>query len=179
MSSIPNYLSLFRIVLSPFLLLVEPLGGLFFTLYFMCFISDGLDGYIARKTDTESRFGAKLDSFADMITFIILMYVLYGIINPTTLIIYLVIIIAFIRATSLIIVVLKCKTFGIVHSYGNKLTGLTLSILPISFIFFPLDVFVIPVCILASFSAVEELLIHLTSHHFQANRKSLFISSGH
>ncbi|MCR6107791.1 CDP-alcohol phosphatidyltransferase family protein [Salipaludibacillus agaradhaerens] len=178
MRSIPNYLSIFRIVLSPFLLLVEPLGGLFFTLYFMCFISDGLDGYIARKTETESRFGAKLDSMADMITFIILMYVLYGIINPTTLIIYWVIMIAFIRATSLIIVIVKYKTFGIVHSYGNKLTGLTLALFPISFFFLPLDLVVISICILASFSAVEELLIHLTSHHFQANRKSLFVS-GH
>jgi CDP-diacylglycerol--glycerol-3-phosphate 3-phosphatidyltransferase len=175
--SIPNFLSISRIVLSPFLLLVEPLGGLFFTLYFICFVSDGLDGYVARITNTESDFGAKLDSIADVIMFVILMSILYGIINPTTFIIAWVIIIALVRATSLISVVVKYKTFGIVHSYGNKLTGLTLGILPFSFIFFSPDRLVIFICILACLSAVEELLIHLTSRHFQANRKSLFIRS--
>ena len=46
-------------------------------------VSDDLDGYIARKTETASKLGEKLDSVADLIMVVVLTIVLYPIINPT------------------------------------------------------------------------------------------------
>ena len=42
-----------------------PRGSIIFIIYFG--ISDMLDGFIARKMHTESKFGEKLDSFADIV----------------------------------------------------------------------------------------------------------------
>ena len=39
----------------------------FFLLYMICGLSDVLDGIIARKTNTASDFGARLDTIADFI----------------------------------------------------------------------------------------------------------------
>jgi CDP-diacylglycerol--glycerol-3-phosphate 3-phosphatidyltransferase len=68
--NLPNQLSLFRIAVVPFILLIYPLdyhplrmfAALLFTL---AAISDWLDGYIARKYQLESRLGAVLDPIAD------------------------------------------------------------------------------------------------------------------
>ena len=70
--TIPNLLSIFRIAAAPFLILVGWLGlpTLFFVLFGMMLLSDGLDGYIARKLHQTSKLGAKLDSLGDIATYL-------------------------------------------------------------------------------------------------------------
>lgn len=62
-----NVLTSMRIALSGGLLLLEPLGTAFCCLYVLAGLTDMLDGPIARKTGTDSRVGAVLDSAADLI----------------------------------------------------------------------------------------------------------------
>lgn len=67
---IPNFLTLFRIVITPFILYLVWLNTVFsaifaFVLYFLAGYSDYLDGVLARKWNVESRFGAYWDPFAD------------------------------------------------------------------------------------------------------------------
>ncbi len=78
---IPNLITLLR------LLLVVPVaisilrGEFILTLilFAICSISDGLDGYLARRFDCASRFGAMLDPIADklllVVTFILVTYI--------------------------------------------------------------------------------------------------------
>lgn len=122
-----------------------------------------LDGYIARKTNTTSKLGSKLDSIADLIMVVVVVIVLYPIINPTVQIIIWLIIIAVIRTVSMIVVFIKNKTFEILHTYGNKITGLMLFAFPLSLGFSQSNVLMYIICIVASFSAIEELFIHLLS----------------
>jgi len=70
--NIPNMLSLFRIIVAPFLLLSGWLGmpTLFFTLFGLMLFSDVLDGIIARAWDQTSKLGAKLDSYGDIVTYL-------------------------------------------------------------------------------------------------------------
>lgn len=70
--TIPNLLSLFRIVAAPFLLLSGwlEMPTLFFTLLGMMLLSDALDGFIARIMDQTSEFGARLDSYGDILTYL-------------------------------------------------------------------------------------------------------------
>lgn len=175
MKSIANYFSIVRIILVLILILIKPLSTLFFIIYFICGISDILDGFIARKTNTVSKLGEKLDSVADLIMVIVLIAKLYPIINPTVKFFVWIIIIGIIRVTSVLIVFLKYKTFGILHTYTNKITGFMLFIFPVLFATFPSDIVIYLICIIASISAVEELGINLVSNEFLANRKSILI----
>lgn len=174
MNSIANYISIIRILLVLSLVLIKPLSTEFYIIYVIAGISDIFDGYIARKTNTMSKLGEKLDSAADFIMFVVLIIILYPIINPTLQILIWIVIIGIIRIVSIIIVFIKYKTFGMLHTYSNKITGLMLFVLPLFLVSIKPDVLMYIICILASASAVEEIVIHLLSNELNANRKSIF-----
>ena len=69
--SIPNMLSLLRLGLVPVLvgLALAGLGDVFLLILVISLVSDVLDGYLARKLNQTSELGAKLDSWADMLTY--------------------------------------------------------------------------------------------------------------
>ncbi len=177
MKSIANYISISRIILSFSLVFTKPLGTVFIVIYLICGISDMIDGFIARKTNTTSKLGEKLDSVADFIMVVILIILLYPIINLPVQIIIWVIIITVIRIVSIIIVYIKYKKLAILHTNGNKMTGLLLFILPLSLAFFQSDLFFYIICLVASFSSLEELTIHLISKELNVNKKGMFLKS--
>lgn len=175
MNSIPNYISILRIILSIILLILEPLSIEFYIIYITCGISDVLDGYIARKTNSTSKLGEKLDSIADLVLVITLIFIFYPIINLTIEAIIWISIIGSIRIISIIIIFIKYKMFGIIHTYGNKLTGIILlSFVPLLKII-ESDILIYIICIVASISAIEELLINIISNNLEINRKSILI----
>ena len=174
MKSIANYISIARIFLALTLFFVKPLSIVFFEIYLLCGISDVLDGYIARKTNTVSKLGDNTDSVADLIMVVVLIIVLYPIINPKVQIIVWIVIIGIIRVVSILVVFVKYKTFEILHTYGNKITGLVLFTFPLVLAFVQSDLLMYIVCLVASISAIEELLIHLWSNEFRTNKKSIF-----
>ncbi|HOO34045.1 MAG TPA: CDP-alcohol phosphatidyltransferase family protein [Thermotogota bacterium] len=174
MKPIANYLSAGRILLSFGMLLTVPLSLMFFVLYFLCGLSDILDGYIARKTQTVSKLGARLDSIGDLTMVIILIFILYPILQITFLQLIWIIAIVIIRVISMLVVFVKFKTFAILHTLANKLTGLLLfAFLPL-LLFIKSDLLIDFICLVGLVSAAEELLIHLTSDVLNLDRKSLF-----
>lgn len=175
MKSIPNYITISRIIFSLLLIIVRPLSAAFYTIYIICGFSDIMDGFVARRTGTESGIGAKLDSLADAIMDGVLLVVLYPIVNPTTEVIIWIILIAIIRLASIVVAVKKYKSFASIHTYGNKITGLILFIFPMLLSHFNNKITINVICVVASLSAIEELIIQLTSSQLQLNRKSIFI----
>lgn len=175
MKSIANIISIVRIFLVISLLFIKPLSVEFFIIYFLSGISDILDGYIARKTKTTSKLGEKLDSFADLIMVIILIILLVPILKLPVKIIDWIIIIALIRVVSLIIAFKKYKIFGSLHTYLNKLTGFLLFISPVLFVTIPKDLVLYGICIIATISAMEEVIINIVSSEFHANIKSIIV----
>ncbi len=174
MKTTANILSIVRIILALALFWVRPLSVLFYAIYLICVISDVLDGYVARKTHTESNLGEKLDSVSDLIMFVVLTIILFPLINLTTQIIIWIVIIGLIRAVSMMVVLVKYKTFAILHTYGNKITGLVLAAFPLSLAFIQLEALMYIICVIASISAIEEFFIHLSSNELRANKKSIF-----
>ena len=77
--SVPNLLSLLRLMLVPVLAITASLGmaELFLALLAISLLSDMLDGYFARKLDQTSELGARLDSWADMLTYAAMILGLY------------------------------------------------------------------------------------------------------
>ncbi|GGH23815.1 CDP-alcohol phosphatidyltransferase family protein [Paenibacillus segetis] len=175
MKSIPNFLSFSRMLLSLVLLVVKPLSIVFYVLYIACGLSDMLDGYIARRTGVSSRLGAKLDTVADLIMTIVLFVILYPIVHLTKVIVIWIIVIGLIRVSSIVIVLMKYKSFAILHTYGNKITGMMMFIFPLLMPFLQVSVLLYIICIMASLSALEELAINLTSSALEVDKHSIFI----
>lgn len=72
MLTVPNLLSGFRLVLVPVLLLLAwgGLPKLFFATLAISLFTDCLDGYLARRLNQGTELGAKLDSWADVATWL-------------------------------------------------------------------------------------------------------------
>lgn len=106
---------------------------------------------------------------------VVLLFVLYPIVNPTKEIVIWIISIGIIRLAAMVIGVKKYRTFAMIHTYGNKITGMVLFIFPILIPYIHTTVLIYIVCVVASISAIEEFLIQLTSNELQVNRVSIFI----
>ena len=62
-----NTITLFRMAAGIVLLFCPAFSPAFYALYIAAGLSDMLDGFVARKTNTASRFGARLDTIADLV----------------------------------------------------------------------------------------------------------------
>ena len=175
MKALPNCISISRIVISLLLIFMKPLSLAFYAIYVFCGLSDILDGFIARITKSTSTLGAKLDSLADMIMAAVLLFTLYPVINPPAVILLWIVSIGIIRFTSMAVALIKYKTFASLHTWGNKITGLILFIFPIFLLYIPTPVLMYIICGVASISAMEELIIQLTSNKLQLNIQSIFV----
>ena len=171
-----NLISVLRILASPLLLVVVPLSPMFFAIYLLCGLTDALDGFIARKTHTETALGAKLDTVGDIVFTVILIVFLFGIINLTSVMIIWFIAIFIIKILSIIVGYIKYKSFSPLHTYLNKITGVLLFLMPVMITFIPKSAGIYTILTFASISAVDELLIIFFKKSYNANQKS-FIDS--
>ena len=174
MKAIPNCISISRIFFSLILIFVKPLSTVFYAIYIICGLTDIVDGFIARKTGTTSSLGARLDSMGDMVMVGVLLLVLYPIINPPTQIVIWTISIGIVRLASMAVALRRYKIFAGLHTYGNKITGVVLFIFPILLLYINTNVLMYIICVVASISAIEELIIQLTSSQLQLNIQSIF-----
>ncbi len=69
--NLPNILSFYRLIISPFILVMALTGQEKLYAVFICIslVSDILDGNIARFLKLQTKFGAALDNLADMCTY--------------------------------------------------------------------------------------------------------------
>ncbi|WP_315920354.1 CDP-alcohol phosphatidyltransferase family protein [Mesorhizobium sp. SP-1A] len=78
MATIPNLITILRFLLVPAIVfaMLEARWGWAFTGFVVAGISDGVDGFIARRFDQRSRLGAYLDPMADKILLVSVFVVL-------------------------------------------------------------------------------------------------------
>jgi CDP-diacylglycerol--glycerol-3-phosphate 3-phosphatidyltransferase len=175
MKNIPNIITLSRIILSVLLLFVLDRTVLFISIFLLCGASDVLDGYLARRMKLNGKLGAKLDSASDFILFmitVICMVILLGE-DLNQFYPYFIFIIV-IRFLSLITAAVKYHSFLIIHTLGNKLTGILIYAAVIFYMAIRWDGIIYAVICFAALSALEELLIHITSKHPEPDRRGLF-----
>lgn len=173
--NIPNGLSTLRIILSFVMLFLEIRNPLFLSLYLICIISDVLDGYIARRYNLSSDFGAIIDSIADFIFVFVMIIRFIPMIDGSNWIFTWIGYIFMVRIFSLFVGGVKYHTLPMIHTYANKLTGILLCLLPFFFYFLNIETSAKIICTIASFSAVEELIIVITSKSLNRNKKGLWI----
>ncbi len=115
-----------------------------------------IDGTVARRTKTVSEFGARYDTAADFVFVVVcLIKLLPAISMPIWLCIWIVMI-ALIKIFNITSGYMAQKKLVAVHSVMNKVTGILLFVLPLTFSIVPLKCSAIPVCAVATFAAVQE-----------------------
>ena len=153
---IANTLTGFRIFGSILLLFFPVFSLEFYITYILCGFSDMIDGTIARKTNSASKFGSQLDTVADLIfTAVSLFKLLQAIYIPQWLWIWGGMI-AVVKISNTIWVYIYKKQFISLHTIMNKVTGLLLFLLPLTISFAKLQYTAIVVCSVATFSAIQE-----------------------
>ena len=127
---IPNILSVSRIFISLALFFIPTMSTTFQVLYIIAFITDALDGYIARKTNTTSELGHNLDSIADLVYSILVITVIIPWMHPSTWIVIAIAVCALIKITPLIMVKVVTGRFESYHNWISKSAILCMVIMP-------------------------------------------------
>ena len=155
-TQIANIITGCRIICSILLLFFPTFSVAFYIIYLFCGFSDMVDGTIARKTNSTSRFGSQLDTIADLIFVMVSLFKLLPAIHiPQWLWIWGGVI-AVIKISNIIWGYVSKKQFISLHTIMNKLTGLLLFLLPLTIPFFELNYIAIAVCSIATLSAIQE-----------------------
>lgn len=146
-----NAITVVRILCSLVMLGTTPFSLPFYTLYLLAGISDMIDGYVARQTNTVSELGRKLDSIADIVFIIVCLFKLLPSIHLSM---YYWIWIGGIAILKIGNAWIKRKLFS--HSIGNKVTGFLLFIYPF---FINTVYFTLLLCLIATLSTLQEIFL--------------------
>ena len=151
-----NTITFFRIAASIVLLFCPVFSPAFYVFYIAAGLSDILDGFVARKTDTVSKLGARLDTIADFMFVVVCLIKLFPILSIPAWLYGWIGIIALIKVVNIISGFIVQKRFVTVHSVMNKATGALLFLLPLTISTVPVKTSVIVVCAAATFAAIQE-----------------------
>ena len=151
-----NIITGLRILCSIALLFCPALSISFYVLYIAAGITDMIDGTVARKTNTVSEFGSRLDTAADFIFVAASIIKLLPVLQMATWIYVWIAVIAVIKGMNVVIGYVIHKKFVPVHSIMNKVVGFLLFILPLTLHFIEARHSAAVVCAVATFAAIQE-----------------------
>ena len=151
-----NTITFFRIAASIVLLFCPVFSPAFYVFYIAAGLSDMLDGFVARKTDTVSKLGARLDTIADFVLVVVCLIKLLPILSIPAWPYIWIGIIALIKVVNIVSGFTVQKRLVAVHSIMNKTTGALLFLLPLTIPVVPLKYSAIVVCVVATFAAIQE-----------------------
>ena len=151
-----NTVTFSRIAASIVLLFCPVFSSAFNVFYIAAGVSDMLDGFVARKTDTVSNLGERLDTIADFVFAAVCLIRLLPVLRIPAWLYVWIGIIALIKAVNIISGFAVQKRFAAVHSVMNKVTGALLFLLPLTIRVVPLKYSAVVVCAAATFAAMQE-----------------------
>ena len=147
---------------------------LFYVIYGWCVLTDFIDGPIARKTNTTSELGALMDSVADILLVLVVLFIFLPILDLQIWMAGMVVVILSIRGLTIAIGFKKYRTFTMLHTYSTKVAGTFLGFFPIMLALFGLPVTFVILFIGQLVASLEELAITIRSKHLDRNVTSVF-----
>ena len=156
---IADILTVSRMLLSIFLLVISPFSTLFGIIYLLCGATDVLDGFAARTLHTESEYGARLDSLADLFFSAVYLVKIIPVLSVPLRLWFWTAMIAAVKVSGILLASIKAHRFLIAHSFGNKLTGVLLFLLPLSVYVADVSYGATLVCAAATVTAVREIVL--------------------
>ena len=154
---IANIMTSCRILLGITLLFCPVFSVGFYCTYILCGFTDMVDGTIARKTNSVSEFGARLDTIADFLFFAVTLIKLLPVIHIPKWIWVWIVVIAIIKIFNVILGFIYTKKLISLHTVMNKITGLLLFLIPPALQFIESRYSFAVVCIIATIAAIQEL----------------------
>lgn len=172
-----NILSLSRVVMALTLFLAYKNKFAYLAIYIICWLTDALDGAVARATKSQSELGSKLDDLGDTVL-IVSMGIIMILWMKTEAIrfIPLIVMLILLRIANMFYTRYKFGQVCIIHTYGAKLLGILVLLLPIVYIIFNSLIMLYIVLAFSIMVTLEEALIHITSKDYNPERKSVFMS---
>ena len=161
-----NIITGFRILCSIALLFCSPFSPPFYALYLGAGLTDMIDGLIARKTNTVSTFGARLDTAADFALVAVCLWKLLPKLSLPSWLWVWIGGIALIKVVNVLSGYILQKRFVVLHTAMNKVTGVLLFILPLTLRIIDLRTSGGFVCAIATFAAIQE------GHYIRTGRES-------
>ena len=156
---IANILTSCRILGSILLLFFPVFSSSFYITYLLCGFSDMIDGTIARKTNSVSDFGSKIDTAADLVFMLVCCVKILPRVNLSAWIWVWISIIALIKIFNLALFLIQKKRLLSMHSVLNKAVGFLLFLFPLSLNFVEATYTASVICVLAVLAVMQEIYI--------------------
>ena len=158
----PNKLTIARIIATPVFMATMLIDFPFhylvsMILFIVASLTDMIDGTIARKMGSVSKFGAKLDTVSDFVFMLVYIIKIVPILCIPIWLWVWIIIIALTKLFNIIFVFIRKKQLISIHSMLNKITGFALFILPLTLIFVEITYSVLAICVLATIAVIQEV----------------------
>jgi phosphatidylglycerophosphate synthase len=175
--TLPNMISSIRFIAAPVMLWLawHGYGVAFMVLLAISFLTDVLDGLVARLTGQMTQFGAMLDTWADLVTYMTIGFGSWWlwpeIVHREDIYLYIIVACFLIPAT---IAMIKFDTYVSYHTWGVKIAAacIGLSLYPL-FLWGPAWPFRMAVFIYIV-AAIEEVAITLTLKRLQSNVRTIW-----
>ena len=145
-----------RILFSIALLFCPSFSPAFYVLYVSAGLTDMIDGIVARRTNTVSGFGARLDTIADIVFVAACLIKLIPSLEIPVWLYLWIAVIGCIKIANIAVGYLRQKAFLSVHSVINKVTGGLLFVLPLTLTCIDLKYSAALVCMVATAAAIHE-----------------------
>ena len=151
-----NLLTGVRIWGSVWMLCVPVFSPSFYSAYLICGLTDMVDGTVARRTNSVTKFGAQLDSAADLVFAAAAFFKLLPTVTLSPWIWGWMVGLAVVRSATIIRNLVFEKRFGLNHTVINKFAGVLVFLLPLSMPFIELRYSAVAVCTAATAAALRE-----------------------
>ncbi|MBQ6566590.1 MAG: CDP-alcohol phosphatidyltransferase family protein [Treponema sp.] len=151
-----NIITGIRVLSSIALLFCPALSAAFYAFYLLAGLSDMLDGAVARKTNSVSEFGTRLDTAADILFAAVCLMKLLPVLSLPAWMYLWIAGITTIKLTSIIVGYARQKKLVAVHSVMNKLTGALCFALPLTLAFVDVRYSSLAVCTFATAASLYE-----------------------
>ena len=157
--NVPNIITCSRILFSICFLFFPTFSTGFYLFYTLAGLTDLLDGTVARRTDSETELGSKLDTAADWVFIITaLVKVVPSLDIPLWLLIW-VIAILIMKVVNVVYGFRLHGGFVAIHSTVNKIAGLLVFLYPFTVPYMAIVYPSVVLCAVASIATVQEFLL--------------------
>ncbi len=154
---IANIITGSRIIFSLPLLFIPLSSAWFYVFYLFCGLTDMIDGTIARKTETSSKFGARLDTVADFVFMFVCWIKILPLIHIPVWLWVWITLVSLIKIFNIVLVFIHKKKLISIHSVLNKITGFALFLLPLTITFVETTYSAATICVLATIAVMQEV----------------------
>ena len=151
-----NAITICRIALCVVLLITDAFSPAFFLVYVLAGLTDMLDGSVARRANSESELGARLDSIADLVLATACLSKLLPAIDVPIWLRAWIGAIALVKVANVASGLVVERRLVMPHTLANKVAGLVAFLVPFAIPLFGIAAPAIIACAVATFAAVQE-----------------------